>query len=69
MNRLAHDRHLLSYIYGFSEQVQYVVFADGDNYELIETKNISTALRHIPQNIRCGVGRYLNIKLNLFIDL
>ena len=67
--RLAHDCSLLSYIYGFSEQVQYVVFADGDDYELIETKNIPTALRHIPQNINCGVGRYLNIKLNLFIDL
>lgn len=43
--------------------------ADGDDYELIATKNIPTALRHIPQNIHCGVGRYLNIKLNLFIDL
>ncbi len=66
---LTDDQKLLSYIHSFSEQVQYVVFADGDDYELIETKNIPITLRHIPQNISYGVGRYLNIKLNLFIDV
>lgn len=66
---LTYDYKLLSYVYDFSEQVQYVVFADGDDYELIETKNIPMILQYIPQNINCGVGRYLNIQLNLFIDL
>ena len=66
---LTNDYNLLSYIYDFAEQVHYVVFADGDDYELIETRKIPTMLRYIPQNISCGVGRYLNIKLNLFIDL
>lgn len=33
--RLANDYSLLSYVYGYSNQVHYVVFADSDNYELI----------------------------------
>lgn len=67
--RLTRDYNLLSYIYSFYEQVRYVVFADNDDYELIETKNIPTILQYIPQNISYGVGRYLNIHLNLFIDV
>ena len=67
--RLAKDYNLLSYVYGFSEQVRYVVFADSDGYELIETKDIPTRLQYIPKDITFGVGRYSRTKLQLFIDL
>lgn len=67
--RLANDYSLLSYVYGYSNQVHYVVFADSDNYELIETKEIPKILKRIPQDLTFNVGRYLNTRLNLFIDL
>ena len=67
--RLARDYDLLSYVYTFSEHVRYVIFADNDGYELIDTKEIPTILQNIPQGITFGVGRYLSTKLNLFIDL
>ena len=67
--RLARDYDLLSYVYTFSEHVRYVIFADNDGYELIDTKEIPTILQNIPKGITFGVGRYLSTKLNLFIDL
>lgn len=67
--RLTIDKELLEYINDFSEYFKYVVFANSEDYELLDIKNIPTMLQNIPTGVTFGVGRCKNIKLNLFIDI
>ena len=67
--RLAIDKELLTYIDKFSEQLNYIVFANNEDYELLDIKNISKILQNIPTGLTFGVGRYISTKLNLFIDI
>ncbi len=67
--RLGVDKELLEYIEKYSEYLRYIVFANSENYEFIDVQSIPALLQNIPTNLTFGVGRYMNTKLNLFIDL
>lgn len=67
--RLGVDKELLQYIKESTEYLRYIVLANSEGYEVIDIKSIPTLLQNIPTNLTFGVGRYINTKLNLFIDL
>ena len=60
---------LLEYINEFSGYLKYIVFANSEDYELLDIKNIPTLLQNIPTGLKFGAGRCKNIKLDLFIDI
>ena len=66
--RLAQDAKLLRYINEHYQDLKYIIFASCNDYELIKIENIPELLMNIPQRLEFGVGRYTDIKLNLFID-
>ncbi|MDY4895103.1 MAG: hypothetical protein SO532_04365 [Candidatus Borkfalkiaceae bacterium] len=67
--RLSIDKDLLEYINEFSGYLKYIVFANSEDYELLDIKNIPTLLQNIPTGLKFDAGRCKNIKLNLFIDI
>ena len=67
--RLAIDQELLTYINQYTEHLKFIIFASADSYELLELKEIPKLLNTIPQGITFGVGRFINEKLSLFIDI
>lgn len=67
--RLTIDKDLLEYINDFSEYLKYIIFANSEDYELLDIKNIPTILQNIPTGVTFGAGRCTKIKLNLFIDI
>lgn len=67
--RLSIDKDLLEYVNEFSEYLKYIVFANSEDYEFLDIKNIPTMLQNIPTGVTFSAGRCKNIKLNLFIDI
>ena len=67
--RLAVDQELLTYINQYAEYLKFIIFASADRYELLELSEIPKLLHNIPQGLTFGVGRIINEKLSLFIDI
>lgn len=66
--RLAIDKEMLTFINGYSEYLRYIIFVNGDEYELLDIKTIPTILQNIPAGLTFGVGRHINTILTLFND-
>lgn len=46
--RLSRDKNLLRYIYDYKDIIQYVVFVNNQNCEIIKTENVQHLIRLIP---------------------
>lgn len=51
-----------------SKELRYIVFANNDGYELIDTREVPALRKNIHKGLSFNVGRYKNIALNLLID-
>lgn len=67
--RLAVDQELLTYINQYAEYLKYIIFASADSYEILELNEIPKLLDNLPHGLTFGVGRFINEKLCLFIDI
>lgn len=76
--KIKYDKDLLTYLCNFKDKLKYIIYYWGDTQgdlngdrscEIIEMRNIPEILKNVSQDISFGVGRYKNLKLNLFIDL
>ena len=67
--RLAVDQELLTYINQYAEYLKYIIFASADRYEILELNEIPKLLDNLPHGLTFGVGRFINEKLCLFIDI
>ncbi|MDE6284734.1 MAG: hypothetical protein K2M17_03225 [Bacilli bacterium] len=76
--KIAYDKDLLSYLFRFREKLKYLICFWGDTQgdlngemscEIVEMSRVPNLLKNVPQDISFGVGRYRNLRLNLFIDL
>ena len=67
--RLEFDRELLTYINQYAEYLKFIIFVSADKYEILELNKIPKLLNNIPQGLTFGVGRFINEKLTLFIDI
>ena len=67
--RLAIDRELLTYINQYAEYLKFIIFASADSYEILELDEIPKLLDNLPHGLTFGVGRFINEKLSLFIDI
>ena len=66
---LQYDKDILEYLYGFVNELQYVVFLQNESYEILKLADIPQILMKVPKDITFGVGRYINISLGLFMDI
>lgn len=67
--RLAVDQELLTYINQYAEYLKFIIFASADSYEILELNEIPKLLDNLPHGLTFGVGRFINEKLSLFIDI
>lgn len=67
--RLAIDRELLTYINQYAEYLKFIIFVSADSYEILELNEIPKLLDNLPHGLTFGVGRFINEKLSLFIDI
>lgn len=67
--RLAVDQELLTYINQYAEYLKFIIFASADSYEILELNEIPKLLDNLPHGLTFGVGRFINEKLCLFIDI
>ena len=67
--RLAVDQELLTYINQYTEYLKFIIFASADSYEILELNEIPKLLDNLPHGLTFGVGRFINEKLCLFIDI
>ena len=67
--RLAIDQELLTYINQYTEYLKFIIFASADSYEILELNEIPKLLYNLPHGLTFGVGRFINEKLSLFIDI
>ena len=67
--RLAVDQELLTYINQYTEHLKFIIFASADSYEILELNEIPKLLDNLPHGLTFGVGRFINEKLCLFIDI
>ena len=76
--KIEYDIDLLSYLYGFRDKLKYLICFWGDTVgdsnggmscEIIEISKIPEILKNAPQDVSFGVGRVMNLKINLFLDL
>ena len=67
--RLAIDRELLTYINQYAEYLKFIIFVSADSYEILEMNEIPKLLDNLPHGLTFGVGRFINEKLSLFIDI
>ena len=67
--RLAIDQGLLTYINQYTEYLKFIIFVSADRYEILELNQIPKLLNSIPHGLTFGVGRFINEKLTLFIDI
>ena len=63
------DKDLLSYLNGFADKLKYLIYLCHDSYEVIDFRKIPKMLQNIPAGISFGAGRYINQKLNIFLDI
>ena len=67
--RLAIDQELLTYNNQYTEHLKFIIFASADSYEILELNEIPKLLDNLPHGLTFGVGRFINEKLCLFIDI
>ena len=67
--RLAVDQELLTYINQYAEYLKFIIFASADSYEILELNEVPKLLDNLPHGLTFGVGRFINEKLSLFIDI
>lgn len=67
--RLEFDKELLTYIKQYTDFLKFIIFVSTDSYEILELDQIHKLLNNIPQELTFGVGRFINEKLTLFIDI
>ena len=67
--RLAVDEELLAYINRYAEYLKFIIFVSADSYEILEMNEIPKLLDNLPHGLTFGVGRFINEKLSLFIDI
>lgn len=66
---LHQDAQLLRYIAEYQDELSYVIFADGQNCEVIELKNIPTLIEQAPCDIQFEPGRWKEVHVNLAVDM
>lgn len=67
--RLAVDQELLTYINQYAEYLKFIIFASPNSYEILELNEIPKLLDNLPHGLTFGVGKFINEKLSLFIDI
>ena len=67
--RLAVDQELLTYINQYTEYLKFIIFFFLYSYEILELNEIPKLLDNLPHGLTFGVGRFINEKLCLFIDI
>ena len=67
--RLIDDAYLLNYIAEYANQIQYVIYTDGQYHQIIESKNVCSVIQNIPEDIYFEKARNIWVKPNIFIDI
>ena len=76
--KIEYDKDLLSYLCGFKNKLKYLIYFGGDTQgdlngelscEIIEMSKVPELLKKVPQDISFSVGRYINQKLNICLDI
>ena len=66
---LAMDREIFTYLNQYTKYLNFILFASADSYELLDLNTIPQLMNKIPQGLTFNVGRFINEKLCLFIDM
>lgn len=66
---LQYDKDILEYLYGFANDLHYVVFLQNESYEILNLADMPQILTKVPKDVNFGVGRHINISLGLFMDI
>ena len=67
--KLSEDIDLLNYISKYSNKIHYIVFIDGQNYQIIQSKVINSFIERIPKNISYEEGRNIANHTTIILDL
>lgn len=76
--KIEYDKDLLSYLCEFKDKLKYLLCFWGDTQgdvngalscEIIEMSKIPNLLQKVPQDISFGVGRFINHKLTICLDI
>ncbi len=66
---LYQDARLLRYIAKYRDELSYVIFADGQNCEVIELENVPSLIEQAPRDIQFEPGRWKEVHVNLAVDM
>lgn len=76
--KIEYDKDLLSYLCSFKDKLKYLICLWGNTQgdlngelscEIIEMSKVPELLKKVPQDISFSVGRYINQKLNICLDI
>lgn len=62
------DKEMLAYIYRWKEFLKYLIFVDGQHYEMISFDEIPSLIKNIPKGIIFDPGVLKKGRINIFFD-
>lgn len=66
---LSADKEMLLYLQQYKEQVHFIIFVNGSDYEILNLNKIDKLLPRCPENVDFEAGRLHNQQVNLFTDI
>ena len=66
---LLFDKKLLTYIYGFKDVLNYVVFTNGEYVDIVKISRMPKIMQYVPNAIRVKAGRTCSVTVQVFCDI
>ena len=66
---LSIDKELLQYVYQYKDYLTYVLFTDGESFEIIKLSLIPKILSNVKDGIKFKAGRMISTNLLLCVDI